>query len=438
MTELHAALPHRPRVIIVGGGFAGLNAAKALGKAPVSVLVADRRNYHLFQPLLYQVAMAVLSPADIASPIRDILKNQMNTEVRLADLTGIDLERHEVHFNNGSAHYDYLILATGATHSYFGKDYWEPIAPGLKTIDDALEIRRRILLAFEEAECEADEEARRGKLTFVVVGGGPTGVELAGALLEIAVKTIPRDFRYIDTTTARVILVEAADRLLSALPEAMGRRAERDLTEMGVEVRLNSLVTEVEDGAVLIGDQRLATANVIWAAGVQGSPAAQWLGAELDRAGRVKVQPDLSVPGHPEVFVLGDLAHVLDPATGAQVAGVAPAAKQMGEFVAALIRREITGEITPPTRPSFVYHDKGSMATIGRLKAVATIGGRCFTGAFAWLLWSLIHIYFLVGFRRRVFVMFSWIWHYASFHKGARLITGSPRVRIKNPRPADD
>lgn len=430
--------PHRPRVVIIGGGFAGINAAKALRDVPVSVLVADRRNYHLFQPLLYQVATAVLSPADIASPIRNILKDQANAEVRLAELTDIDLERHEVRFNNGSAHYDYLILATGATHSYFGKDDWESIAPGLKTIDDALEIRRRILLAFEEAEIEADEETRRGDLTFVVVGGGPTGVELAGALMEIAARTIPHDFRYIDTTTARVILVEAADRLLQAMPEEMSRRAERELTEMGVEVRLNSLVTGMEDGAVHIGEERLATANVIWAAGVQGSPAARRLKTDLDRAGRVMVRPDLSVPGHPEVFVVGDLAHVIDPAIGAQVPGVAPAAKQMGEFVAAVIRREITGEITPPTRPAFTYHDKGTMATIGRFKAVAIVGKRKFTGTFAWLLWSLIHIVSLVGFRRRVFVMFSWIWHYTTFHKGARLITGEPRIKIKSPRDSEE
>lgn len=430
--------PHRPRVVIIGGGFAGINAAKVLCDVPVSVLVADRRNYHLFQPLLYQVATAVLSPADIASPIRNILRDQANAEVRLAELTDIDLTRHEVRFNNGSAHYDYLILATGATHSYFGKDDWESIAPGLKTIDDALEIRRRILLAFEEAEFEADEETRRGDLTFVVVGGGPTGVELAGALMEIAARTIPHDFRYIDTTTARVILVEAADRLLQAMPEEMSRRAERELTEMGVEVRLNSLVTGMEEDAVYIGDQRLATANVIWAAGVQGSPVARWLKTDLDRAGRVMVRPDLSVPGHPEIFVVGDLAHVIDPASGAPVPGVAPAAKQMGEFVAGVIRREITGEITPPTRPAFAYHDKGTMATIGRFKAVAVVGKRKFAGIFAWLLWSLIHIYFLVGFRRRVFVMFSWIWHYASFHKGARLITGVPRMKIKSPRNSEE
>ena len=430
--------PHRPRVVIIGGGFAGINAAKALCDVPVSVLVADRRNYHLFQPLLYQVATAVLSPADIASPIRSILKDQANAEVRLAELTDIDLARHEVRFNNGSVHYDYLILATGATHSYFGKDDWESIAPGLKTIDDALEIRRRILLAFEEAEFEADEEARRGDLTFVVVGGGPTGVELAGALIEIAARTIPHDFRYIDTTTARVILVEAADRLLQAMPEEMSRRAERELTEMGVEVRLNSLVTGMEDGAVYIGEERLATANVIWAAGVQGSPAARLLKSDLDRAGRVMVRPDLSVSGHPEIFVVGDLAHAVDSVTGAPVPGVAPAAKQMGEFVADVIRREIVGEITPPTRPAFAYHDKGTMATIGRFKAVAAVGKRKFTGTFAWLLWSLIHIFFLVGFRRRVFVMFSWIWHYASFHKGARLITGEPRMKIKSPRNSEE
>ncbi len=425
-----------PKVVIVGGGFAGINAAKALGDAPVSVLLADRQNYHLFQPLLYQVATAVLSPADIASPIRHILKEQVNAEVRLGELTGIDLEKREVHFPSGSARYDYLLLAIGATHSYFGKDGWQAIAPGLKTIDDALEIRRRILMALEEAECEEDEESRRGKLTFVVVGGGPTGVELAGALKEIAAHSIPSDFRHIDTTTARIILVEAADRLLQAMPEEMGRRAELDLAEMGVEVLLNSRVTEMEDGAIYIGDQRLSTENVIWAAGVQGAPVVRSLGCELDGQGRVMVNGDLSLPGHPEVFVAGDLAHVVDPESGDPVPGVAPAAKQMGLFVADLIGKEVAGAISPQERPPFKYRDKGSMATIGRFKAVAALGKHRFSGSFAWLLWSMIHIYFLVGFRRRFFVMMSWVWHYASFHKGARLITGSPRMRIKSPRGA--
>ncbi len=437
MDETHMANPPGPRppvVLIVGGGFAGLNTAKGLADAPVHVTLVDRQNHHLFQPLLYQVATAVLSPADIASPIRHVLRHQSNVHVALARLTGVDLQRRRACFPRGEISYDYLVLATGATHSYFGHDDWQQHAPGLKTIDDALEIRRRVLLAYEEAEWESDETSRRGKLTFVVVGGGPTGVEMAGALQEIAVKSVPRDFRFIDTTTAKVMLVEAGDRLLSAMPETMGRRALHDLQAMGVEVRLNSRVTEVREGEVVIGEERLPAANVIWAAGVRGSRVAETLGVELDRNGRVRVDPDLSVPGHPEVFVIGDLACVIDPRTGDPVPGVAPAAIQMGKFVAELIRRETAGELQPAGRPAFAYHDKGAMATIGRNRAVATVKGRDFCGFPAWLAWCFVHIWTLIGFRRRVFVMFSWLWSYLFFTKSARLITGNPEARVKEPR----
>jgi len=424
----------RPVVLIVGGGFAGLEAAKGLEDAPVSVILADRHNYHLFQPLLYQVATAVLSPADIASPIRHILRDQANVEVLLDELVEIELDGRTARFRRSEVRYDYLVLATGVTHSYFGHDAWRDFAPGLKTIDDALELRRRVLLAFEEAEQEEDHASRRGKLTFVVVGGGPTGVEMAGALKEIAARSIPHDFRHIDTTTARIILVEARERLLGELPAELSRRAKMDLEHMGVEVRLDSQVTAIDRHAVRIGDERLATQNVIWAAGVQGSSVAAGLGVELDGNGRVIVGPDLAIPGHPEAFVIGDLAHAEDGATGKMVPGLAPAAMQTGRHVAGVIRAEVGRHESPAGRRAFFYRDKGTMATIGRFKAVATIRRWKFGGTLAWLAWCFIHIYFLVGFRRRLFVMLSWIWNYLSFHKGARLITGYPRLKIKRPR----
>ena len=422
-----------PVVLVVGGGFAGLDVARGLGECPVSVILADHHNYHLFQPLLYQVANAVLSPADIASPIRHILKEQKNAEVVLDELTHVDLDAKIARFQRTSIHYDYLVLSMGVTHSYFGHEEWEAIAPGLKTIDDALELRRRVLLAFEEAEREEDETSRRGKLTFVVVGGGPTGVEMAGALKEIASRSIPHDFRYIDTKTARIILVEAGERLLNGLPEQLGERARRDLERMGVEVRLNSRVTGMDREAVYLGEEYLPAQNLIWAAGVQGAGPANSLGVELDSIGRIVVGPDLAIPGHPEAFVAGDLAHAEDPQTGKTSPGLAPAAKQMGRHIARVIKEEI-GTEAPTPRPPFRYRDKGTMATIGRFKAVAAVQNRTFAGAFAWLLWSFIHIYFLVGFRRRLFVVLSWMWNYLSFHKGARLITGYPEMRIKKPR----
>ena len=430
---MKSKIERRPEVLIVGGGFAGLNVAQGLKNAPVSVLLIDKHNYHLFQPLLYQVATAVLSEDNIAAPIRKVLRRQQNATVALAELGGVDLKRKVVMGPRGERRYDYLILATGVEPSYFGHDEFKPLAPGLKNLDDAIEIRRRILLAFEEAEFEADAASRQGKLTFVVVGGGPTGVELAGSILETATQTIPTEFRHVDTRTARVILVEGGDRLLKALPEGMGTRAQRDLEAMGVDIRLNSYVTSVDAEGVMIGDERVSAENVLWAAGVQGAPISQTLGVELDRAGRVVVGTDLSVPGHPEVFVIGDAAHAIDAKTDQPVPGVAQGAIQMGRFVADIISCEVQGA-DHSGRPAFSYRDKGSMATIGRGKAVASIKGRTLGGLLGWLGWGLIHIMFLVGFRTKVEVMVEWFWNYLAHERGSRLITGDPEVKIKEVR----
>jgi NADH dehydrogenase len=431
------------RVVIIGGGFGGLNAAKQLRRAPVEVTLIDRRNHHLFQPLLYQVATAALSPADIAAPIRRVLSRQRNTTVILGEVTAIDVVTRRVRLDDGGAiEYDYLIVASGATHSYFGHDEWERFAPGLKTLDDATEIRRRFLLAFEMAERESDSGLRRARLTFIVVGAGPTGVELAGTMSELARRAIPADFRLIDTTSARVILLEALDRVLPAMPPDLSKRAQRDLEDLGVEVRLSSRVTQIDEGGVMISDERIAAHNVIWAAGVQASPLGALLGAETDRHGRVVVQPDLSIEGHPEVFVIGDLAKVVDPKSKREVPGVAPAAMQMGRFVARVIEREcraitapssasdsLTPAVSRPRmlegqRQPFRYRDKGLLATIGRAKAVAAIGRLHFAGLFAWLLWATVHILYLIGFRNRFAVMLNWAWAYVIFQPGARLITG--------------
>jgi NADH:ubiquinone reductase (H+-translocating) len=410
--------------VIVGGGFGGLRAAHGLRRAPVEVVLYDHHNYHLFQPLLYQVAAAVLSPADIAQPIRKILSRQANCQVSLNGIARVDLAARAVVHAGGSVAYDYLILAAGATHSYFDHPEWAAIAPGLKSIDDAVGIRRRILLAFEEAEQDPDPATRAEKLTFVVVGGGPTGVELAGALKEIAAETIPRDFRQIDTTTTRVILLEGNDRVLPGMDPASSRSAERHLRSLGVDVRTNSRVTAVRAQGVTVGTEFLPAANVLWAAGVQASPLARSLGVELDRAGRVLVAPDLSVPGHPEVFVVGDLAHAKDPRTGEMLPGVAPVAMQGGTHVAKIIADEVRGRVTPATRPAFRYRDKGTLATVGRFKAVADIGSRHFHGGLAWLIWGGVHILYLVSFRAKVFVLLNWVWNYFFFNKAARLITG--------------
>jgi NADH dehydrogenase len=420
----------RPEVIVVGGGFGGLTFVKALKKAPVDITLLDKRNHHLFQPLLYQVATAALSPERIATPIRKVLKKQKNATVAMVELAGVDLDRKVVQGRHGEKSYDYLVLAPGVTTSYYGQDEFRPHAPGLKNLNDAVEIRRRILMAFEEAEFEEDDLSRQGKLTFVVVGGGPTGVELAGAIKETATRTLPEEFRNIDTTTARVILAQGGPSLLPGMPEKMGHFAKSDLEAMGVEVRLNSHVTGVEADGILIGEERVPAENVIWAAGIQGTPIARSLGVELDRQGRVLVASDCSIPGHPEVFVIGDAAHAIDANSGQPVPGVAQGAIQMGAFVAKIIQDEIEGKAAPE-RPSFAYHDKGSMATIGRGKALASVSGRTFHGFFGWLAWGLVHLMFLVGFRTKVFVMFEWGWGYFAGERGSRLISGDQRLHVK-------
>jgi len=434
---LNASARRRPRVVIIGGGFAGIAAAKGLRKSPVDIAVFDRNNYHLFQPLLYQVAAAVLSPAEIAEPIRKILRRLPHCRVYLNRVHAVDLARQCVVHEGGETRYDYLILATGAAHSYFGNGHWAAVAPGLKTIDDALEIRRRVLLAFEEAEQEADEAARRAKLTFVVVGGGPTGVELAGALKEIAARTIPHDFRNIDTTTARVILLEGSPRVLPGVSASLSDRARRDLERLGVEVRTGAMVTDVSPDGVRLGAEFVPAENVLWAAGVAASPLARSLGVPLDPRGRVPVLPDLSLPGHPEVFVLGDLARADDSRYPDGLPGVAQVALQGGRHAARLIdaevRRSARGQERdrPAARPAFRYRDRGTMATIGRNRAVAVIGGREFAGPVAWLLWGLVHIMFLISFRAKVAVMWNWLWNFCCYNKGARLITGSPPLKVR-------
>ncbi len=425
---------HRPRVVIVGGGFGGLHVARGLARSPVDVVLFDRHNYHLFQPLLYQVASAALSPADIAQPIRKILSRQNNCRVVLNTVDGVDLERRVVRYAGGETAYDFCVLATGATHSYFGHPEWAEHAPGLKTIDDALEIRRRMLLAFEEAEQEADAASRAAKLTFVVVGAGPTGVELAGALKEIAARTIPRDFRNIDTTATRVILIEGANRVLPAMAPASSQAAGASLEQLGVEVRTGSPVTGVSEDGVHVGDTFVAAASVFWAAGVQASSLARNLGVDLDRHGRVPVADNLSLPGHPEVFVIGDLAAAADARTGEPLPGVAQVAIQGGDHVAREIAHAVDGR---RVRQPFHYRDLGTLATIGRRQAVAEVFGRRFHGFVAWLLWSAVHIVSLVTFRAKVFVLASWIWNYLFASKGARLITGSPRLRLARVRSDD-
>jgi NADH:ubiquinone reductase (H+-translocating) len=403
----------RPRVVIVGAGFAGLNAAKALKRADVAITLIDRRNFHLFQPLLYQVAMAALNPSDIAYPIRSVFKNQPNVvRVLLGEVTSVDLDRRVVMMGEEAVGYEHLIVATGATHSYFGNDEWEPLAPGLKTIEDALVIRARVLRAFERAEADPARSARL--LTFVVVGAGPTGVELAGALVEIAVHAMGEEFDVVDPSQARVILVEGTDRVLPPYPPSLSASARRQLEELGVEVKTDALVSGIdEDGVTLSSGERIEAGTVLWAAGVRASSLGSLLG-EVDRAGRVVVEDDLSVPGRPEVFVVGDLAAVEG------VPGVAPAAMQMGRHAGRVIAN---GERRP-----FRYKDKGSLATIGRARAVADIKGLRFGGFLAWLAWLVIHIFYLIGFRNRFFVLAGWAWHYLTFRRGARIITGIPKT----------
>jgi NADH dehydrogenase len=407
-----------PHVVIIGGGFAGLNAARALDGAPVTATVVDRRNHHLFQPLLYQVATASLSPADIASPIRAILRKQDNVGVLLAEASAIDLDRKEIALDGGRLSYDYLILAAGARHSYFGHDEWEEHAPGLKSLEDALEIRRRILLAFEDAERAAGETERDRLMTFVVVGGGPTGVELAGALGEISRHTLARDFENIDPTWAKIYLLEAGPRILPMFPEKLARKAVADLNRLGVRVRTGALVTQVDDEGVLLGEERIRARTVLWAAGVTAAPLAKTLGLPLDRAGRVPVEPNLTIAGHPEVFVVGDLAALTAP-DGKLFPGVAQVAIQQGRRAAANVRLALAGEAMQPFR----YRDYGNMATIGRNRAIADIHDLELSGFPAWVAWLFIHIMYLIGFRNRLVVLVQWMWAYFTFQRGARLIT---------------
>lgn len=410
----------QPHVAVVGAGFGGLTAVRALRRAPVRITLVDRRNHHLFQPLLYQVATAALSPADIAYPVRSILRHQSNAEVLLADAVAVDRSGRRLVLSDGHLEFDYLVLATGARHGYFGHDAWETSAPGLKTLEDALEIRRRILLAFERAERETDESRRRALLTFVVVGGGPTGAELAGAIGEISREVLVSDFRAIDPREARILVLEAGPQFLPSFPADLARRAQEALSPLGVEVRTGCAVTEVGEGFVEAGGARIEAATILWAAGVRASRLAGTLGAPLDRAGRVVVEPDLSIPGDPRIFAIGDVAAFLHQ-TGAPLPGVAPVAIQQGRHVAASIEADIAGRPRTP----FHYRDKGSLAVLGRARAVALFGKVGMSGFLAWLAWCFVHIFFLIGFRNRIVVLFEWGWAYLTGKRAARLITGS-------------
>jgi NADH:ubiquinone reductase (H+-translocating) len=407
------------RIVIVGGGFGGLYAARALRRADAQVTIVDRRNHHLFQPLLYQVAMAALSPGDIASPIRWILRRQANVEVLLGEARSVDLAGRRLLLDDGEVAYDYLILATGSTHAYFGHDEWRKAAPGLKSLEDALEIRRRVLLAFEHAERAPSDERRRALLTFVVIGGGPTGVEMAGALAEIAKLSLARDFRHFDPGSARIILVEGGPSILAAFPEPLREAALRDLRALGVDVRTNSVVTRVTSDRVEIGASAIETSTVLWAAGVAASPLGAALGGPVDRVGRVRINPDLTVPGSANVFVVGDLAS-LDGPDGRPLPGVAQVAIQMGEHAARNVQRALEGQ---PLRP-FTYRDLGNMATIGRASAIADFGSFRLSGFIAWLAWLFVHLINLIGFRNRLVVLVQWAWAYFSYQRAIRLITG--------------
>jgi NADH dehydrogenase len=422
------ASPQRPRVVVVGGGFGGLKAVGALASAPVDVTLVDRRNHHLFQPLLYEVATAALSPGQIAMPLRRIFRRQRNVSVLLGDVSRVDLAERRVHVDTDTLDYDYLVLATGSTHHYFGNDSWAARAPGLKSIDDAVTIRRRFLLAFERADRSGDPAKRRRLMTVVIVGGGPTGIELAGTMSEVARKVLNDDFRDLDTASLRIILAEGADRLLPTLSSELSARAKRDLEKLHVDVRLDTLVTEIDDrGVAFQGGERIEAANVFWAAGVRGAPIREGLQPFLRDDGRVNVAPDLSLEGHPHVFAIGDLAYV--PRNGEPVPGLAPAAMQMGRHVGRLIAREARGAGRSDARAPFRYRDKGTLATIGRGKAVAEIGRFRFGGLTAWLLWVFVHVLFLIGFRNRLMVLLDWAYAYLTFHRGARLITGDSSVR---------
>jgi len=413
-----------PRVVIVGAGFGGLTAARRIARLPVQVTVIDRKNHHTFQPLLYQVATAGLSPGEIAAPIRWILRSHSNVEVLLEEVVEFNLEQKKVITKEQALEYDFLIIASGATHAYFGHEEWEPLAPGLKTIEDALEIRRRVLLAFELAERQKIAGGQGAPpLQFAVIGGGPTGVELAGTLAEIARHALNHEFRNIDPRQSRILLIEGGPRVLAAYSEELSRKAEDQLRRLGVEVRTSHMVNRVEPGAVWVGDEKIVAPVILWAAGVAASPLGRKLGVPIDRAGRVLVHPDLSIPGHSEVFVIGDLAALADE-NGKMLPGVAPVAIQQGNWVADTIARDLKNQ----PRRKFRYHDKGSLATIGRAAAVAQFGKFELSGYFAWLAWLFVHIFFLIGFRNRLIVMIQWAWSYLTYERGARLITGSDEL----------
>lgn len=423
------------RVVIIGGGFGGLYAAKALGRAPVQVTLVDRRNFHLFQPLLYQVATGGLSPGDIASPLRAVLNHQKNTRVLAAEVTDIQPDQHKVILRDGELTFDSLILATGSSHHYFGRDDWAELAPGLKTIEDATEIRRRILLAFEAAERETDPEKRRAWLTFVIVGGGPTGVELAGTLAELAHTTLKNDFRHIDPTEARILLLEGLERVLPPYPAELSAKAEQQLVSLAVTVRTKTMVTDIRDGVVTVRQgggepEQIHTCTVLWAAGMKASPLGQGLaqhtGVAVDKSGRVMVEPDLSIAGYPHIFVIGDLANFSHQGDK-PLPGVAQVAMQEGKYVADLIQRRLKGEANPAP---FRYHDPGSLAVIGRNAAVADLGRWKFGGFIAWFMWVFIHIFYLIEFDNRIIVMFQWAWNYFTRRRGARLITGQNAVPV--------
>lgn len=418
----------RPQVIIIGGGFAGLEAARALAHAPVDIILLDRQNHHCFQPLLYQVATAALSPADVAWPIRFILRQQANVRVFLAQVSGIDPIARVVHAGALKVPYDYLVIASGVTHSYFGHDEWAKAAPGLKSIEDARDIRARFLLAFERAEIAETESERHKLLTFVIVGGGPTGVEMAGAMVEVAKKTLQDDFRRVDPRMSRIVLIEAGPRILPALPENLSRYAQASLERMGVEVLTSTKVTGCDDHGVSLGDKRIDASTIVWAAGVVASPAAQWIGAGHDRAGRILVAPDLSVPGRANIFIAGDLAAVRDEA-GHAVPGIAPAAKQMGRYAGRVIAARVAGRAEP--KP-FRYRHYGDLATIGRKAAVVKLGRFELTGFLGWWFWGVAHIYFLIGLRNRFVVALTWLWSYLTFRRGARLISSPDFESARN------
>jgi NADH dehydrogenase len=408
-----------PHVVILGGGFAGLYAAKGLADASVRVTVVDRRNHHLFQPMLYQVATAALNPSDIASPIRSVLRRQKNTEVLLAEVTSVEVQHRRVRLSDGGClEYDYLIVATGAHHSYFGHEEWEPLAPGLKSLEDALEIRRRVLLAFETAERERDPVKRHAYLTFVIVGGGPTGVETAGAVAEVRRYALRRDFRHIDPGEATVLLLEGGPRVLPSYPPELGEKAKRDLRRLGVEVRTETMVTDIRPGSVSAAGWTIPTRTVVWAAGNTASSLTRSLDAPLDRMGRAIVEPDCTIPAHPEVFVLGDAA-AFNHQEGGTLPGICPVAIQMGQYTA----RTIQGDLAGRPRRAFSYWDKGQLAVVGRGRAVADIWRFHFSGFFAWLTWIFVHIFFLIGFRNRVLVLIQWAWSYFTYGVGARIIT---------------